>query len=68
MEIDGTKIVKEIVLAMPSSAKVFEQLEIDHCCGGDKRLDEACRAAGREIYAHSTGAQSRFNLHAARVD
>ena len=49
MEIDGTKIVKEIVLAMPSSAKVFEQLRIDYCCGGDKRLDEACRAAGVQL-------------------
>ncbi len=49
MEIDQTKPVKEIVLGMPGSAKVFEQLGIDYCCGGTKRLDEACRAAGLEV-------------------
>lgn len=49
MEIDATKTVKEIVVGMPSSVKVFEQLGIDYCCGGDKRLDEACRAAGLPV-------------------
>lgn len=49
MEIDARKTVKEIVVAMPTSAEVFEQLGIDYCCGGDKRLDEACRGAGLEV-------------------
>jgi len=49
MEIDATKTVKEIVLAMPASVKVFEQIGIDYCCGGDKRLDEACRTAGVQV-------------------
>lgn len=49
MEIDQRKPVKEIVLEMPASAKIFEQLGIDYCCGGDKRLDEACRAAGLQV-------------------
>ncbi|HKT13354.1 MAG TPA: iron-sulfur cluster repair di-iron protein [Terriglobia bacterium] len=49
MEIDGTKMVKEIVFAIPASARVFEQLGIDYCCGGDKRLDEACKAAGVQL-------------------
>lgn len=49
MEIDARKTVKEIVVAMPTSAKVFEQLGIDYCCGGDKRLDEACRGAGLQV-------------------
>jgi regulator of cell morphogenesis and NO signaling len=49
MEIDAGKTVKEIVVGMPSSAKVFERLGIDYCCGGDKRLDEACRDAGLQI-------------------
>lgn len=49
MQIDQTKPVKEIVLGMPASAKVFDQLGIDYCCGGDKPLDEACRAAGLQV-------------------
>lgn len=51
MEINATKTVREIVLGIPASAKVFEQLGIDYCCGGDKRLDEACRTAGIEVEA-----------------
>lgn len=46
MQIDHAKPVKDIVLGTPASAKVFEQLGIDYCCGGDKPLDEACRTAG----------------------
>ncbi len=46
MSIDATKTVKEIVVGMPASAKIFEQLGIDYCCGGKNRLDEACQAAG----------------------
>ncbi|MGH9376988.1 MAG: DUF542 domain-containing protein, partial [Terriglobia bacterium] len=46
MEIDRTKPVNEIVLEMPASAKVFERLGIDYCCGGNRRLEEACKAAG----------------------
>lgn len=49
VEIDRTKTVKEIVLEVPASAKVFEQMGIDYCCGGDKRLDEACRIAGVQV-------------------
>lgn len=44
VDIDGTQIVKETVLATPASTKVFEPLGTDYCCGGDKRLDEACWA------------------------
>ncbi|MGH9374693.1 MAG: iron-sulfur cluster repair di-iron protein [Terriglobia bacterium] len=49
MEIDRTKPVNEIVLGMPASAKVFERLGIDYCCGGNRRLEEACKAAGLEV-------------------
>jgi regulator of cell morphogenesis and NO signaling len=49
MEVDITKPVKDIVLQTPAAAKVFEQLGIDYCCGGAKRLDEACRAAGLDV-------------------
>ncbi len=49
MEIDARKTVKEIAVGMPSSVKVFEELGIDYCCGGDKRLDEACRTVGLQL-------------------
>ena len=49
MEIDTRKTVKEIVLEMPGSEDVFERLGIDYCCGGDKRLEDACQAAGRPV-------------------
>ncbi|MGH9448319.1 MAG: iron-sulfur cluster repair di-iron protein, partial [Terriglobia bacterium] len=49
MEIDITKPLKEIVLGMPASAKVFEQLGIDYCCGGNRRLEDACQAAGLSV-------------------
>ncbi len=46
MEIDATRMVKDIVLAEPASAKVFEQIGIDYCCGGNRPLADACRTAG----------------------
>lgn len=49
MQTDARKTVKEIVLAMPDSMEVFERLGIDYCCGGDRPLEEACRAAGRPV-------------------
>ena len=47
--IDTRKTIKEIVLEMPTSVNVFERLGIDYCCGGDKRLEDACRTAGRPV-------------------
>lgn len=49
MEIDATRMVKEIVLEEPASAKVFEQIGIDYCCGGDRTLSDACRATGVDV-------------------
>lgn len=49
MEIDQTKPVKEIVLEMPASAKVFEHFGIDYCCGGNQRLEDACKAASLNV-------------------
>ena len=34
--------IGEIVRAMPASARVFEKLHIDYCCGGKKSLAEVC--------------------------
>jgi len=49
MEIDATRMVKEIVLEEPASAKVFEQIGIDYCCGGNRPLADACRTAGVDV-------------------
>lgn len=38
--------VGEIVRAVPSRSRVFENLGIDYCCGGKKPLAEACQAKG----------------------
>ena len=46
MAIDTTRTVREFVLKVPASLEVFEKLGVDYCCGGDKRLADACAAAG----------------------
>lgn len=38
--------VGEIVRAVPSRSRVFENLGIDYCCGGKKPLAEVCQAKG----------------------
>lgn len=40
-----TKTVRDFVLENPAATRIFEQLGIDYCCGGQKPLDEACSAA-----------------------
>ena len=37
--------VREIALANPASARVFEKLGIDYCCGGTHSLRTACAQA-----------------------
>lgn len=36
--------VAELVANRPSRAKIFEELGIDYCCGGDRSLADACRS------------------------
>jgi regulator of cell morphogenesis and NO signaling len=40
-----TDTVREVVLANPAAIRVFEELGIDYCCGGEKPLREACAAS-----------------------
>jgi regulator of cell morphogenesis and NO signaling len=40
------KTVRELALEIPAATRVFERLQIDYCCGGNRTLDEACRSAG----------------------
>jgi len=39
------KTVREIALENPASARVFESLGIDYCCGGKVTLNDACMKA-----------------------
>jgi regulator of cell morphogenesis and NO signaling len=41
----ANKTVRELAVQVPSATRVFEQLGIDYCCGGQKPLSEACEAA-----------------------
>ncbi len=49
--------VRDLVLENPAAARVFEILGIDYCCGGDRPLTQACRAAGRSVEEVSTALQ-----------
>lgn len=46
MNFTGTTRVREIVVANPRAAKVFEDAGVDYCCGGEKSLSDACRQTG----------------------
>ena len=47
--INPTMTVREVALDMPESTRLFEQLKIDYCCGGDRPLTEACASAGLDF-------------------
>ncbi|MBL1175169.1 iron-sulfur cluster repair di-iron protein [Pantanalinema sp. GBBB05] len=38
--------VGSIVRDHPALSRLFEQVKVDYCCGGQKTLDEACRQRG----------------------
>ena len=45
----ATQTVREIVQKQPSSIGVFEEYDIEFCCGGDKPLAEACAAKDVDV-------------------
>ena len=45
MSITTERTVRELALENPAATRVFEKLGIDYCCGGNKSLEQACRAA-----------------------
>ena len=45
MSLTAERTVRELALESPAATRVFEKLGIDYCCGGNKSLAEACRAA-----------------------
>ena len=34
--LDPRKTVSELALAIPNATRIFEKMNIDYCCGGDK--------------------------------
>ena len=49
MTATATKTVREVALEVPNATRIFEQLGIDYCCGGQRPLDEACAVANVSI-------------------
>jgi regulator of cell morphogenesis and NO signaling len=45
MSIAAEKTVRELALENPAATRIFEQLGIDYCCGGNRSLEQACQAA-----------------------
>ena len=45
VSITTERTVRELALENPAATRVFEKLGIDYCCGGNKSLEQACRAA-----------------------
>jgi regulator of cell morphogenesis and NO signaling len=46
MTFETSNTVREIAHQLPSSIRVFEDLGIDYCCGGNKSIAQACHSAG----------------------
>lgn len=60
------KTVRELALEIPAATKVFERLHIDYCCGGNRPLDEACRAAGVSVESVLSALESPEGVPAGR--
>ncbi|MFZ1614838.1 MAG: DUF542 domain-containing protein, partial [Holophaga sp.] len=41
--------IGDVVLEMPATMRVFEELNVDYCCGGHRSLSEACVHAGKDL-------------------
>ncbi len=46
IDVTPDRTLGEIVNASPTSAPVLESFGLDYCCGGQRRLDDACSDAG----------------------
>ena len=45
MSIAAERTVRELILENPAATRIFEELGIDYCCGGDRTLERACAVA-----------------------
>jgi regulator of cell morphogenesis and NO signaling len=51
MSIDPSRTVAELVLEQPSRTRVFEELGLDYCCGGQRSLTSACARRSIDVAA-----------------
>ena len=49
MDLATGKTVRELALEIPGATRVFENLGIDYCCGGNRLLSDACEVAGLSV-------------------
>ena len=49
MSITATDTVRELAVAIPGATRVFEQIGIDYCCGGERTLADACLATNAPV-------------------
>ncbi|HEU4510874.1 MAG TPA: iron-sulfur cluster repair di-iron protein [Pyrinomonadaceae bacterium] len=47
--ISSEMTVREVAMQVPQSTRLFETLQIDYCCGGNRPLTQACATAGVEV-------------------
>ena len=47
--ISSETTVRQVAVQLPESTRLFEKLNIDYCCGGNRTLIDACGSAGVEV-------------------
>jgi len=47
MEFNAQTRIGDVVLETPATMRLFEELNVDYCCGGHRSLADACAHAGR---------------------
>lgn len=47
--INSETTVREVAVQLPQSTRLFERLNIDYCCGGNRPLIDACDSAGVKV-------------------
>jgi regulator of cell morphogenesis and NO signaling len=46
---DPARTLADLVESQPARSRVFEDYDLDYCCGGDQTLAEACRARDLDV-------------------
>ncbi|MBI3961519.1 MAG: iron-sulfur cluster repair di-iron protein [Deinococcus sp.] len=74
--LDRHSSVGQFVTELPGRARIFEQLDIDYCCGGNQSLEEACTQRGLDpaevlhrllSYHPATGQEEQTNWSQATL-
>lgn len=60
----ATKAVRDLAIEIPGATRVFENLGIDYCCGGDRTLEDACDIAGVTVEHVMTSLEQVNGSHA----